>query len=116
MKLNYANQLTYHEFKDLYSSLANNYQDYSEAEDLNLFGVNSLVIEEKYSSIKLNGSFDVAGEDAPLEQCFEIDDFQVYDSDSVYLPHLIKSYRKYMFAKFGDQYAIDCFRNDCEDD
>lgn len=47
-----------------------------------------------------------------------LDDYHVYDTnrDVMVDDSFVKDYRKYMFARFGEQYAIDCFLNDCEED
>lgn len=110
--MKYINQLTDDELKDLFLRLTQNYYGIIDIDDRFRCERNDSLIFFKgvHSSHIIRGI-----------RCFSpvslaLDDYNVYDmncglADGTF----IKAYRRYMFARFGEQYAIDCFRNDTED-
>lgn len=111
--MKYANQLTDNELKNILVSLAKDY-----------YGMNNLdgdcCIVRNDSSIVIGGYFNpiiVDGVKCSAPVQIELDDFRVgsEDDDCGYFDMVI-DYRRYMFNKYGNQYAVDCFLYECEED
>lgn len=111
--MKYINQLTDDELKDLFLRLTQNCYGTIDIDDRFRCGRNDSLIFFKgaYKSHVIRGI-----------RCFSpvdlaLDDYNVYDMNGGFVDDaFIKAYRRYMFARFGEQYAIDCFRNDTEGD
>lgn len=111
--MKYAKQLTDNELKDLLVYLAKHY-----------YGANSFdndyYILRNPSSITIGGNFDtvfIKGVKCSLPVKIEIDDFLVHTEDEDYdWGDMTIDYRKRMFSTYGNQYAVDCFLYDCEED
>lgn len=113
MKLKYINQLTDDELKDLFLRLTQNCYGTIDIDDRFRCEHNDSLIFFKgvYSSYVTRG----IRCSSPVS--LALDDYNVYDMNCCLADDsFIKDYRKYMFARYGEQYAIDCFRNDCEGD
>lgn len=77
-------------------------------------------ISRNDSSIVIGGYFNpiiANGVKCSAPLTFELNDFlvQTEDADFNYGDMTI-DYRRYMFAKYGKKYAVDCFLRDCEED
>ena len=111
--MKYVNRLTDNELKNILISLAKDY-----------YGMNNLdgdcCISRNDSSIVIGGNFNtviIKGVKCSAPIKIKLDDFQVYTEDPDFnYGDMTIDYRRYMFAKYGNQYAIDCFLYDCEED
>ena len=111
--MKYANRLTDNELKFILISLAKDYYGMD-----NLDGGCCIVRND--SSIVIGGYFnsiivDDVKRSAPVK--IELDDFRVWVEDGGYeYTDMTIDYRRYMFNKYSNQYAVDCFLYECEED
>lgn len=109
--LEYVNKLTDDELKDILTCLVTNY---CEATNFNCY-----YIEHNYSSVTVEGAFNTVAIDGVKYSesiKFDLDDYHVYNSHFEFNEAMTKDYRKCMFDKYEQQYAIDCFWSDCDGD
>lgn len=111
--MKYVNKLTDNELKNILISLAKDYYGMSNLDGNCCISRNdySIIIGGYFNPIIANG----VKCSAPLK--LELDDFLVQTEDADFnYGDMTLDYRRYMFAKYGNQYAIDCFLYDCEED
>lgn len=111
MKLKYANQLTGYELCELYLTIIKQYGG---------FESNPIHAYRNDFTITFDSSYYALDDDNAktlLDGRFEIDDYGVLSSKFRfgYNVELTKVLRKFMLNKFGKQYVLDCFWNDCEE-
>ena len=111
--MKYAKQLKDPWLKDLYVYLAKEYYGMNTFDD-------DYYILRNTSSITIGGNFNtviIKGVKCSAPFKIKLDDFQVYTDDYDELNwDMTQDYRKRMFSEYGNQYAIDCFLYDCEED
>lgn len=112
--MKYINQLTDDELKDLFLRLVQNCYGVVNIDERFRCEHNDFLVFFKGAYI----SRVIRGIRCSSPINVVLDDYHVYDTnrDLIADDSFIKDYRKYMFARFGEQYAIDCFLNDCEGD
>lgn len=110
--MEYVNKLTDNELKDILTCLVTNY---CEATNFN----DDCYIHHNYSSVTVEGTFDtvtIDGAKCSTPVKLELDDYHVYNSNFELNWAMTQGYRKCMFDKYEQQYAIDCFWSDCDGD
>lgn len=112
--MKYANRLTDKELKNILVSLAKDY-----------YGMNNLAgdcyIVRNDSSIVIGGCFNpIIANNMKCSATFQIklNDFRVWNNDNEDYKYLDMTvgYRKRMFDKYGNSYAVDCFLYEYEED
>ena len=117
--MKYVNQLTDNELKDLFVSLVKKYygaDDYYN--DCYVLRNPWVTVRGTFGKVTAKRDFDkvnLYGANGLFTIGLDFDDFQVYPGENAYELNwdMTQEYRKYMFAKYGNQYAIDGFLNDC---
>ena len=120
--MKYVNKLTDNELKNLFVSLVKKYYGagnyYNDCYVLRnpwvsvkgTFG--SVIAKRDFDKVNLYGVNDL------FSIGLDFDDFNVSPGENSYELNwgMTQEYRKRMFDKCGNQYAIDCFLNDCGED
>ncbi len=110
--MKYVNQLTDDELKDLFIEVAEECLGSNILED-NCF------VQRNYDSVAIKGLINtvvIGGVRLPYPISFELDEFHVYiiNKNAELNWTMTRCYRKHMGVKFGRDYAVDCFWDDCE--
>lgn len=117
--MKYVNQLTDNELKDLFVSLVKKYygaDDYYN--DCYVLRNPWVSVRGTFGNVTAKRDFDkvnLYGANSLFTIGLDFDDFQVYPGENAYELSwdMTQEYRKYMFDKYGNQYAVDGFLNDC---
>lgn len=110
--MEYVNKLTDDELKDIFVCLGKEYYGATNIND-------DFYIQYNYSSVTVEGTYNtiihgVKFSSVPIK--LELDDYHVYNSNFELNLAMTRDYRKCMFDKYEQQYAIDCFWDDCDGD
>lgn len=104
--MQYVTQLTDNELKDMFVHLAEKYYGANDFyNDYYILRQPWTTVGGNFGTVKTN---QIAG---PILIKLDFDDFTVSPGENAYELNwdMTQEYRKYMFDKYGNQYAIDCF-------
>lgn len=120
--MEYVNQLTDNELEDMFVYLAKKYYGAdSFYSDCYIFRQPWTTVGGNFGTVKANRNFNTGNyneiDDSILIE-LDFDDFNVFPGENAYELNwdMTQEYRKYMFSKYGNQYAIDCFLDEYGED
>lgn len=120
--MKYVNKLTDNELKNLFVSLVKKYYGADNYyNDCYIIRNPWVSVKGTFGSVTAKRDFDkvnLYGVNDLFSIGLDFDDFNVSPGENSYELNwgMTQEYRKHMFDKCGNQYAIDCFLNDCGED
>lgn len=120
--MKYVNRLTDNELKDMFVYLVKKYYGANNFyNDCYIFRQPWTTVGGNFGTVKTRRNFSTGnsnGIDNPILIELDFDDFTVSPGENAYELNwdMTQEYRKYMFDKYGNQYAIDCFLDEYGED
>lgn len=119
--MKYVNQLTDKELKDMFVYLVKKYYEADNFyDDCYIFRQPWTTVGGNFGTLKTKRGFDTDRSNEvnnPILIELDFDDFNVSPGENAYELNwgMTQKYRKYMFNKYGNQYAIDCFLDEYDE-